>query len=185
VEDEGDLFPDGEVVEKSAPIAANGQAMVQVLITHPQLWWPNGYGAQLLYQVQVAIGETSEVSETSEVYDAREYKIEPVWIDCQSDPAKGTQAYEQAVVQDGIQAGILNWHSSVAVALMEVTAKHKIPHFFGFGATEVVNETFASDPEKYGVLDDQRVAGAGEAEHLVCAGVGGCAMPYFVIGQLS
>jgi branched-chain amino acid transport system substrate-binding protein len=79
-----------------------------------------------------------------------QYKIEPVWIDSQSDPAKASQAYEQAVVQDGIQAGILNWHSSVAVSVMEVTAKHKIPHFFGFGATEVVNETFASDPEKYG-----------------------------------
>jgi branched-chain amino acid transport system substrate-binding protein len=78
------------------------------------------------------------------------YKIEPVWIDSQSDPAKASQAYEQAVVQDGIQAGILNWHSSVAVSVMEVTAKHKIPHFFGFGATEVVNETFASDPDKYG-----------------------------------
>ena len=79
-----------------------------------------------------------------------DYKIEPVWIDSQSDPAKATQAYEQAVVQDKIQAGILNWHSSVAVACMEVTAKHKIPHIFGFGATEVVNETFRSDPEKYG-----------------------------------
>jgi branched-chain amino acid transport system substrate-binding protein len=79
-----------------------------------------------------------------------DYKIEPVWIDSQSDPAKATQAYEQAVVQGGIQAGILNWHSSVAVACMEVTAKHKIPHFFGFGATEVVNETVASDSEKYG-----------------------------------
>jgi len=78
------------------------------------------------------------------------YKIEPVWIDSQSDPAKASQAYEQAVVQDGIQAGVLNWHSSVAVACMEVTAKHKVPHFFGFGATEVVNETFASDPDKYG-----------------------------------
>jgi branched-chain amino acid transport system substrate-binding protein len=78
------------------------------------------------------------------------YKIEPVWIDSQSDPAKASQAYEQAVVQDGIQAGILNWHSSVAVSAMEVTAKHKIPHFFGFGATEVVNETFASDPDTYG-----------------------------------
>jgi branched-chain amino acid transport system substrate-binding protein len=33
---------------------------------------------------------------------------------------------------------------------MDVTAKYKIPHFFGFGATEVVNEKFASDPEKYG-----------------------------------
>jgi branched-chain amino acid transport system substrate-binding protein len=78
------------------------------------------------------------------------YKIEPVWVDSQSDPAKAAQAYEQAVVQDGIQAGVLNWHSSVAVSVMEVTAKHKIPHFFGFGATEVVNETFASDPDKYG-----------------------------------
>lgn len=78
------------------------------------------------------------------------YKIEPVWIDSQSDPAKATQAYEQAVVQDKIQAGILNWHSSVAVAVMEINAKYKIPHFFGFGATEVVNEKFKSDPEKYG-----------------------------------
>jgi branched-chain amino acid transport system substrate-binding protein len=78
------------------------------------------------------------------------YKIEPVWIDSQSDPAKASQAYEQAVVQDGIQAGVLNWHSSVAVSCMEVTAKHQVPHFFGFGATEVVNETFASDPDKYG-----------------------------------
>ena len=78
------------------------------------------------------------------------YTIEPVWIDSQSDPAKAAQAYEQAVVQDGIQAGVLNWHSSVAVSVMEITAKHKIPHIFGFGATEVVNETFASDPEYYG-----------------------------------
>jgi branched-chain amino acid transport system substrate-binding protein len=78
------------------------------------------------------------------------YTIEPVWVDSQSDPAKAAQAYEQAVVQDGIQAGVLNWHSSVAVSVMEVTAKHQIPHFFGFGATEVVNETFASDPDKYG-----------------------------------
>jgi branched-chain amino acid transport system substrate-binding protein len=79
-----------------------------------------------------------------------DYKIEPIYIDDQSDPAKGTAAYEQAIVQDKIQAGVLNWNSSVAVALMELTAKYKIPHFFGFGATEVVNETFASDPEKYG-----------------------------------
>jgi branched-chain amino acid transport system substrate-binding protein len=33
---------------------------------------------------------------------------------------------------------------------MEVTAKHKIPHLAGFGATEVVNETFHSDVDKYG-----------------------------------
>ena len=83
-------------------------------------------------------------------YTIGDYKIQPVFIDDQSDPAKGTSAYEQAIVQDKIQAGVLNWNSSVAVALMELTAKYKIPHFFGFGATEVVNETFASNPDKYG-----------------------------------
>lgn len=82
-------------------------------------------------------------------YQIGDYKIELVWIDSQSDPEKATRAYEEAVVKDGIEAGILNWHSSVAVAVMEVTAKHQIPHFFGMGATEVVNEKFHSDPEKY------------------------------------
>lgn len=77
------------------------------------------------------------------------YKIQPVFIDDQSDPSKGTQAYEQAIA-DGIEAGILDWHSSVAVALMEVVAKHKIPHLFGFGTSSVINETFKSDPTKYG-----------------------------------
>jgi len=83
-------------------------------------------------------------------YKVGDYKIELVWIDDQSDPEKGTRAYEEAVVGQGIQAGFLGWHSSVAVAQMEVTAKHKIPHFFAMGATGVVNEKFNSDKEKYG-----------------------------------
>lgn len=83
-------------------------------------------------------------------YQIGDYTIEVVWIDSQSDPEKATRAYEEAIVQDGVQAGALNWHSSVSVAVMEVTAKHQVPHFFGFGATEVVNEKFDSDPETYG-----------------------------------
>jgi hypothetical protein len=59
---------------------------------------------------------------------------------------ESTRVYEQAIVQEGMQAGILNWHSSVVVACMDIAAKHKVPPFFGFGATEVVNEKYASDP---------------------------------------
>jgi branched-chain amino acid transport system substrate-binding protein len=78
------------------------------------------------------------------------YKINPVYIDDQSDPAKGAAAYEQAAVSQKIIAGILGWHSSVAVSQMEITAKYKIPHFFAMGATGVVNEKFNSDKGKYG-----------------------------------
>ncbi len=83
-------------------------------------------------------------------YKIGHYNIEPVWIDSQSDPAAASEAYEQAIVEDGIQAGILNWHSSVAVSVMQITARHEVPHFFGFGATEVVNETFHQDPDRFG-----------------------------------
>lgn len=78
------------------------------------------------------------------------YKIVPVYIDDQSDPAKGAAAYEQAVVGQGVVAGILGWHSSVAIAQMEVTAKYKVPHFFAMGAAGTVNEKFLSDQAKFG-----------------------------------
>jgi branched-chain amino acid transport system substrate-binding protein len=79
-----------------------------------------------------------------------DYKLEPVWVDSQSDPAKAVSAYAEAAERIGIQAGILNWHSSTAVAVMDVVAQYKVPHMFGFGATEVVNEKWKSDPDKYG-----------------------------------
>ncbi|MCS6908164.1 MAG: ABC transporter substrate-binding protein [Anaerolineales bacterium] len=83
-------------------------------------------------------------------YKIGDYKVELVWIDEQSDPAKAVVAYEEAVTRHKIDFGCLNWHSSDAVATMEVTAKYKIPHFFGMGATGVVNEKYNSDRAKYG-----------------------------------
>jgi len=76
-----------------------------------------------------------------------DYKVEIVWIDSQSDPEKAARAYEDAVVRDGIQAGLLNWHSSTGVACMEIVAKHKIPHFFGMAATDVIDQKYHSDPK--------------------------------------
>jgi branched-chain amino acid transport system substrate-binding protein len=82
-------------------------------------------------------------------YKVGDYKLEPVWIDSQSDPAKVTSAYAEACERLGVQAGVLNWHSSTAVAAMDIAAQYKVPHIFGFGATEVVNQKWLSNPEKY------------------------------------
>jgi len=83
-------------------------------------------------------------------YKVGDYTLEPVWVDSQSDPAKTVSAYAEAAERIGIQAGILNWHSSTAVAAMDVAAQYKVPHMFGFGATEVVNTKWKGDTEKYG-----------------------------------
>jgi branched-chain amino acid transport system substrate-binding protein len=82
-------------------------------------------------------------------YRIGDYKIELVWIDSQSDPNEAANAYDKAVRQAGIQAGFWNFHSSVAVAVMEVTAEYKIPHFFTGGVTELVNDKVQANPEKY------------------------------------
>jgi len=80
----------------------------------------------------------------------RDYAVEVIWIDSQSDPEAAAQAYERAILEEGIQAAILNWHSSVAVACMDVAADYEIPHIFPYGASEVVNEKFLSNPDRYG-----------------------------------
>lgn len=101
----------------------------------------------------IMIGEQAKnaVTMAFEQIDYRigDYKIELVWIDSQSDPNEAANAYDKAVRQDGIQAGFWNFHSSVAVAVMEVTAEYKIPHFFTGGVTELVNDKVQANPEKY------------------------------------
>ncbi|MBN1314302.1 MAG: ABC transporter substrate-binding protein [Anaerolineales bacterium] len=99
------------------------------------------YGEEIKDAIDMAMDEID--------YQIGPYKVEMVWIDSQADPGKAAQAYEQAIVQNHIDVAIMNWQSSISVACMEIAAKHKIPHFFGFGATEVVNEKYESDPEKY------------------------------------
>lgn len=83
-------------------------------------------------------------------YKIGDYKVKLIWIDSESDPEKATRAYERAVLRDKIDVGILNWHSSVSVALMPITSRMRIPHFFGIGATGVVNDKFNSNRDRFG-----------------------------------
>jgi len=80
-------------------------------------------------------------------YKIDNYRVELVIIDDQSEPEKGTRAYEQAVQQKKIDVGLCIWNSSVGPAVMEVLAKYKIPHFFSYAAAAVNNEKFHSDPK--------------------------------------
>ncbi len=82
-------------------------------------------------------------------YKISDYRIELIWIDSQSDPKRATRAYEKVAVEDEIDVSIHNYHSAVAIAVMDVAARNRLPHFFGIGATEIINEKMAYDPEYY------------------------------------
>jgi branched-chain amino acid transport system substrate-binding protein len=77
------------------------------------------------------------------------YKLEVVWVDSQSDPAKATSAFAEACERKGIVAGCINWHSSVAAACMDLAAQYKVQWLGGMGAAQLVVTKWRSDPEKY------------------------------------
>jgi beta-mannosidase len=47
--------PNGEIIEKEAAIPIQGELDLKVPIPNPEVWWPNGYGEQPLYQVEVSL----------------------------------------------------------------------------------------------------------------------------------
>jgi len=82
-------------------------------------------------------------------YQVGDYKLEIVWIDDESDAAKGALHYEQAIVKDKIDVGFMDWHSWVSVSCMDIAAKYRMPHFFSFGAVDTVNKKVKADYDKY------------------------------------
>ena len=65
--------PDGEILEKKAAITARDGIKVKVPISKPELWWPNGYGSQPLYQVEVSL--MSVGSSWAGLLDLRSYQL--------------------------------------------------------------------------------------------------------------
>jgi branched-chain amino acid transport system substrate-binding protein len=92
---------------------------------------------------------SSEMALENIGYQIGDYKLEVVWIDDQCDPAKATNAYAEAVEKHGLDVSTRNWCSSVAVAMMDMVADYKIPHIFSGGGTELINQKYQSDPERY------------------------------------
>jgi len=48
-------------------IALDRTVVPELALQHPQLWWPNGYGAQPLYHLQLAVEQAGVVGDTRQV----------------------------------------------------------------------------------------------------------------------
>lgn len=128
------------VVAGCGPAADTGEKLLKVGVVAP-ITGPNSVvGEEFKNAVTMAFDNVD--------WKIGDYTVEVVWVDEETDPEKATRAYEAAIVRDNITCGLLNWDASVAVALMEVSAQHQVPHFFAMGTAEVVDEKYFSD-ERY------------------------------------
>ena len=57
--------PDGQEIQAAGPLnAENSTAQVELDIDQPSLWWPNGFGQQPLYQLEVSLTQAGQLIET-------------------------------------------------------------------------------------------------------------------------
>jgi beta-mannosidase len=63
------VAPDGQVFETSGAVTPGNESRLKVRIADPQIWWPNGYGTQPLYQASV------ELHQSDILLERREYQL--------------------------------------------------------------------------------------------------------------
>ena len=97
------IAPDGPVFETSAEIGSDNGSRLQVRVEAPQLWWPNGYGNQPLYQVSVELHQDDVPLET------REYQLGLRTLELRQEPDEWGQSFVFVVNGVTIFAKGSNW----------------------------------------------------------------------------
>jgi len=147
--------PNGERFENSAAIQADGKALVHVQVANPQLWWPNGYGAQPLYQVEIVLRGDS-------VIEQRRYQIGLRTLELRQAPDQWGKSFEFVVNGVSIFAKGSNWIPADSFPtrlttdyfemLIRAAAEthHNMLRVWGGGFYE--DERFYDLCDKYGIL---------------------------------
>ncbi len=147
--------PDGGVLAAQAPVA-DGCAGLTVAIEHPQLWWPNGYGAQPLYEVTVEVqAEGSTVTSAS-------YRIGLRTVELRQEPDQWGRSFTFVVNGVPIFAKGSNWipadsfPTRITDAYLEgliraaADTHHNMLRVWGGGLYE--EERFYDLCDRYGIL---------------------------------
>jgi beta-mannosidase len=77
--------PDRQVWQADAP--AREQQSIPVMITNPELWWPNGLGEQPLYDVEIDLLEEDRVLQETRTLDSRSQSLGLRTIELRQDSA--------------------------------------------------------------------------------------------------
>ncbi|MGQ9491302.1 MAG: beta-mannosidase [Anaerolineae bacterium] len=113
------IAPDGQTFAAGAEVAPDGRCVLQVRIPNPHLWWPNGYGAQPLYRVEVEVEAergsgpsllaSALTSSSASALDSVSYQIGLRTVDLQQQPDQWGRSFTFVVNGRPIFVKGSNW----------------------------------------------------------------------------
>jgi beta-mannosidase len=99
--------PKGEFIETESPLAKPGEGIVKLPVPDPRLWWPNGYGSQPLYQVEVTLASSD--SRDARLLDQKKYQIGLRTIELRQQEDRWGRSFEFVVNGIRILCKGANW----------------------------------------------------------------------------
>ena len=150
------VAPDGTVLDKSAALSLKGNSQLQVTVAAPQLWYPNGYGDQPLYQVCV------ELHQDDIQLDEQNYQLGLRTLELKQEPDEWGKSFVFVVNGVDVWAKGANWiptdslPTRISDELLEkllgdaAAAHHNMIRVWGGGFYE--EERFYDLCDKLGIL---------------------------------
>jgi len=148
--------PDGNNFATTCKVS-NGSAQVDIEINEPQLWWPNGYGEQALYQAKLTLRDANDA-----ILDEKDYQLGLRTLELQQVEDESGESFTFVVNGVPIFAKGSNWipadsfptrivRETLARLLGDaVQAHHNMIRVWGGGFYE--SEDFYDLCDQYGIL---------------------------------
>ena len=96
-------------------------------------------GQDIQEGVSFALEDARAAGDLPVTVDGEARDIEFIWVDSESSPEKGVRAIRRAITEDEVDLLMFGWHSSVGLAVIDVSAEYGTVHFGSLPATDGIS----------------------------------------------